>query len=453
MRKTLPFLKEEYFANHEIKTLFSTIHSYVEEYNCCPTPTALTLAVNALPLKEQELKTITDLITEISPKSESQRIEWLMDETEKFCKEKALDNALLDCILISRGKHKKYKKDAIPELLREALATGFDMNVGHDYLNDLETRYKFYHEDTERIPFAIEMMNRYTRGGMPRKTLCMAFAPPGGGKSIFLCDHAANCLRRGFNVLYVTLEMAEARIAERIDANLLNISLDDLFSLPYDVYQKKFDKFRETCKSRLMIKEYAPTGTTAQTIRSLVEELKIKKQFVPDVIVVDYLTICESFRFSTGNTNSFERYKAVAEELRSLGKYTNTSVISAGQIQRNAYKNTDADMEHVAESAGINNTADVMFFIISSEEMDELDQCMWKITKNRLGRKDATTKFIVGIDKDKMRFFDVNATAQQSVVHNKSTEKTSSPFASVADDDEELMKATLKLTDKTANWS
>jgi archaellum biogenesis ATPase FlaH len=344
--------------------------------------------------------------------AEEHNLEWLISETETFCKEKALYNGIMESIHIIDGKSKDKNKTAIPDILSNALAVSFDTNIGHDYLEDSEQRYEFYHTIEKRIPFDLEFMNTITAGGTPTKTLNIVMAGTGVGKSLFLCHHAANCLSQGMNVLYITCEMAEERIAERIDANLLDITLDSLRELPKDVYDKRIESLKQRVSGKLIIKEYPTASANTNHFRILIDELWLKKRFKPDIIVVDYLNICASSRMKAGAVNSYTYIKAIAEELRGLAAERNVPIWSATQVNRTGFSNTDIGLEDTSESFGLPATADFMFALISTEKLDEMNQIMVKQLKNRYNDTASNRKFVLGINRAKMKLYDISGTDQ-----------------------------------------
>jgi replicative DNA helicase len=456
-RKVLAFIVPEYFSEPSERTAFEMVFRYFQTYNACPTRAALAIEADGMSMNQKDHQQVVELIDAIDAVDCQNDLEWIIDATEKWCKDRAVYNAIYDCIKIiddKEGKH-KVSKNAIPELLRQALSVSFDTNIGHDYVEALKDRYEYYHSGEEKIAFDLAMLNTITDGGVPRKTLSVVAAPTGGGKSIFLCHHAAACLRQNRSVLYITLEMSEQRIAERIDANLTNTRLNELRELPYPMYEKKFQRAMQGVNGKLIIKEY-PTGTaSALNFRHLLDELKIKKNFVPDVLIVDYLNICSSARYkASANVNSYTLVKAIAEELRGLAVETNVQLFTATQINRQGFNNSDVDLTNTAESMGLPATADFFIAIISTEELEELDQVMFKQLKNRLGDVGMNRKFVVGLDKSKMKFYDVNQSAQQSLVHvNAENGKVSS-----LDDEEEpyadsiFKKGNPKFGQKFSDW-
>lgn len=446
-RKVLAFIVPEYFSETSERTAFELVAKYFQTYNNCPSAAALAIEADARDANQKDHEQIAELIETIYSIESPNDLDWLVDATEKWCKDRAVYNAIYDCIRIIDDKEGKQKvsKNAIPELLRQALSVSFDTNIGHDYVEAVKERYDYYHSGEEKIPFDLAMLNTITDNGIPRKTLSVVAAPTGGGKSIFLCHHAAACLRQNRNVLYITLEMSEQRIAERIDANLTNTRLNELRELPYAMYEKKFQRAVQDVRGKLIIKEY-PTGTaSALNFRHLLDELRIKKNFVPDVLIIDYLNICSSSRYkASANVNSYTLVKAIAEELRGLAVETNVQLFTATQINRQGFNNSDVDLTNTAESMGLPATADFFIAIISTEELDDLNQVLFKQLKNRLGDVGMNRKFVVGLDKSKMKFYDVNDAAQKSLVHvNGETGKVES----LDDDDDAENKFRKKFSD------
>jgi len=415
LRKVLPFLKPEYFSDRTEKTIFNEITSFTETYNTTPAIEAIGIAVKERnSLTDDEVEKCQTYLKEIeSNKETSTKIKWLIDKTEKFCQEKAIYNALLGSISILDGKDKQNEKGAIPKILSDALAVSFDTTVGHDYLENSDERYEFYHRKEERIPFDLEYFNKITKGGLPAKTLNIALAGTGVGKSLFMCHVAAGAMVQGKNVLYITLEMAEEKIAERIDANLLNVTLDDLIELPKDMYDKKVARVREKTTGKLIIKEYPTASASTTHFRTLLNELNLKRSFIPDIIFVDYLNICCSSRIKAGaNINSYTYVKSIAEELRGLAVEHNVPIVSATQTTRSGFTSSDPGLEDTSESFGLPATADLMFALISSEELEELGQIMVKQLKNRYNDPTYYKRFTVGIDRSKMKLFDIEQSAQ-----------------------------------------
>ena len=415
-RKVLPFLKGDYFSDKTERTIFEEISKFVDKYNKIPTQTSLEIEVQSRKdLNETDYSKVVDVIKTLKPTDVD--FDWLVDTTEKFCKDKAVYNAIVEGISIIDGKDKKRDADAIPSILTDALAVGFDNRVGHDYLLDYDDRFEFYHKIEEKIPFDLEFFNKVTKGGLPPKTLIIALAGTGVGKSLFMCHVAANCLSQGRNVLYITLEMAEERIAERIDANLMNISIDDLHELPKQMFDDKINKIIKKTSGKLIVKEYPTASAHTAHFRGLIKELAIKKTFKPDIIFVDYLNICASSRFKGAqNVNSYMYVKAIAEELRGLAVETNVPIMSATQTTRSGFVSSDIGLEDTSESFGLPATADFMFALISNEELDDLNQIAVKQLKNRYNDPTMNKRFVLGIDRAKMRLFDVDSSEQTELV-------------------------------------
>jgi len=407
-RKVIPFLQREYFHERVERMLFEDIQSFIIEYNNLPTREALIVRIDKLKsLTESEHDDVIELIDEISKPMEENSLEWLYAETENFCKQKAVHNALMDSINIIDGK-KDIPNTAIPDILSKALSVSFDSHIGHDYYEDHQKRFDFYHTTEKRIPFDLEYFNTITRGGMTAKTLSVVMAGTGVGKSLFLCHHAACCLKNHLNVLYITCEMSEEKIAERIDANILDVTMDDLKTLPRSIYEKKMQNVCAEFKGRLIIKEYPTATANANHIRFLLDELNLKKKFKPDVIFIDYLNICASARIKgNSNVNSYTYIKAIAEELRGVAVEYNVPLFTATQTNREGYSNSDPDLTNTSESFGLPATADFMFALISTEELEEMNQVMVKQLKNRYNETQANRKFIIGINRSKMKLFDV----------------------------------------------
>ena len=415
-RKVLPFIKSNYFDEREEQIIFEEISNFVDKYQKIPTQTSLEIEVGERKdLNETEHKKIVDIIKTLNPMEVD--FDWLVDHTEKFCKDKAIYNAIVDGIKIIDGKDSKRKPDAIPEILTDALSVSFDNSVGHDYIEDAESRFDYYHRVEERIPFDLDFFNKITKGGLPPKTLNIALAGTGVGKSLFMCHMAANCLSQGKNVLYITLEMAEERIAERIDANLMNVSMEDLQSLAKQMFTDKMSKITKKTKGKLIVKEYPTATAHSSHFRGLIKELAIKKSFRPDIMFIDYLNICASSRFKGAqNVNSYMYVKAIAEELRGLAVETNVPIMSATQTTRSGFVSTDVGLEDTSESFGLPATADLMFALISTEELEELNQICVKQLKNRYNDPTMNKRFVIGIDRAKMRLYDVEMTAQEDLV-------------------------------------
>ena len=410
-RKVLPFLKEDYFADRDTKIIFRMVSDYLDKYNSMPTRGALEIILDAKTNVEPEvMKQCIQNLDKMFDDSKSPDLEWLVDHTEKFCKDKAIYNAILESIHIIDGKSKDKDVGSLPKMLSDALAVSFDTNIGHDYIEDYGKRYEFYHRVENKIPFDIEQFNTITNGGVPRKTLNIIMAGTGVGKSLFMCHHASACLTQNLDVLYITCEMAEERIAERIDANLMDLPMEDLKKLPADLYNKKMQQIRKKYTGRLIIKEYPTATANANHFRALLNDLKMKKNFQPDIIFIDYLNICASARLKmNASVNSYTFVKAIAEELRGLAVEFEVPIFSATQVNRGGFNNTDVGLENTSESFGLPATADLMFALISTEELEEQGQVMVKQLKNRYNDVSRSKKFVVGIDRSKMKLFDVDS--------------------------------------------
>lgn len=418
-RKSIPFLKGEYFHDRNDRVLFEIIDNYVNKYNALPTKEAMMIDLgNRDNISDEQYKECGQLIEQIPNQSEHlSKEEWLLDQTEKFCQDKAIYNAIMSSIQIMDDKTGTMAKGAIPQLLSDALAVSFDTSIGHDFMEDAEQRYEFYHRKEERIPFDIELLNKITRGGLPRKTLNILLAGTGVGKTLAMCHFAASYLSSGKNVLYITMEMAEEKIAERIDANLLDVPLDELSILPRESYMKKLNRLREKTPGRLIVKEYPTSTAGAANFRHLLNELRIKRNFVPDVVFIDYLNICTSTRLKSGaNVNSYTFIKAIAEELRGLAVEFNLPIISATQTTRGGYDNSDVGLTDTSESFGLPATADFMVALIATDELKALNQMMIKQLKNRYADPDLYKRFVVGVDRPRMRLYDTEPSAQNDIV-------------------------------------
>ena len=415
-RKVLPFIRGDYFSDRTERTVFEEIQKFVDKYSDLPNQNALEVELDSRKdLNEDDYKRVLSVVKELQ-KDDDVIFDWLVETTEDFCKDKAVYNAIVDGIAIIDGKDKKRGVDALPTILTDALAVGFDNRVGHDYLHDTDARYEFYHKVEEKIPFDLEFFNRITKGGLPQKTLNIVLAGTGVGKSLFMCHVASNCLNQGRNVLYITLEMAEERIAERIDANLMNISIDDLHELPKQMFDDKIASIVKKTNGQLVIKEYPTASAHSNHFRGLIKELAIKKSFKPDIIFVDYLNICASSRFkANGNVNSYMYIKAIAEELRGLAVETNVPIMSATQTTRSGFSNSDIGLEDTSESFGLPATADLMFALISNEELDELNQIAVKQLKNRYNDPTTNKRFVIGVDRAKMKLYDVEGAEQEGL--------------------------------------
>ena len=423
-RKVLPFMKGEYFADRTERIVFEEIQKFVEKYNALPTKSSLEIEIDTRrDLNEDDIRHVLGVVKELENDKDI-NFDWLVETTEKFCKDKAVYNAIVEGIQIIDGKDKKRGPDAIPSILTDALAVGFDNRVGHDYLADSDERYDYYHTVEEKIPFDLEFFNRITKGGLPPKTLNIALAGTGVGKSLFMCHMAANCMNQGRNVLYITLEMAEERIAERIDANLMNVSMEDLHDIPKVIYDTMINNISKETNGQLVIKEYPTASAHSAHFRGLIKELAIKKSFKPDIIFVDYLNICASSRFKGAqNINSYMYVKAIAEELRGLAVETNVPIMSATQTTRSGFSNSDVGLEDTSESFGLPATADLMFALISNEELDAVNQIAVKQLKNRYNDPTINKRFVIGIDRAKMRLMDLDESQQDGLADSNQTEE------------------------------
>lgn len=418
-RKVIPFIKAEYFQNVAERIIFNKISNYVDEYGNIPSQDTISIELgNDQSLVESDYNSSVQLLESLRTYDSDHDHEWLVNKTEVFCQEKAIYNAIIESIQIIDGKNKNKTKDGIPSILSDALAVSFDNTVGHDFLNDWQERYDFYHRVEERVPFDLEYLNAITKGGVPRKSLNIILAGTGVGKSLAMCHFAANNLMDSKNVLYITMEMAEEKIAERIDANLMNVPLDELINLPRDTYNKKIEGIRAKTPGRLIVKEYPTAGAHAGHFRHLINELKIKKAFVPDIIYIDYLNICASSRMKgLGNSvNTYSLIKSIAEELRGLAVEKDVPIISATQTTRSGFSNSDVELTDTSESFGLPATADFMIAIISTEELQSLNQVMVKQLKNRYNDPTLHKRFAVGIDRSRMRLYDVEQSAQDNIM-------------------------------------
>ena len=413
-RKVLPFLTREYFHEDVESTLFTIVKDHITEYNTLPSLEIVALTLNELPLAEHIHKMGMEYLKELSGIEKDSK--WLLDKTEEFCQEKALHNAIMKSIQVLNGTDKQLTKGAIPQLLSDALGVSFDTHIGHDWLDDFAVRFDFYHLVEKRIAFDLEYFNLITNGGLPNKTLTCVLAGTGVGKSLFMCHMAATNLMDGKKVLYITAEMAEERIAERIDANLLDVNIKDLENLDRVTYEKKVEKIRDKTEGRLLIKEYPTATANVGHIRYLLNELKLKRKFIPDIIYIDYLNIMCSQRLKYGaNVNSYLYIKSIAEELRGLAVEKDVPIVTATQTTRSGSTNSDPGLEDTSESFGLPATVDFMFAVISSEELTSLNQLMVKQLKNRFNDLLSNRRFVVGVDRSKMRLYDVEQSAQDAV--------------------------------------
>ena len=418
-RKVIPYLKGVFFEDKGEKALFEELHSFISTYNNLPTKEAVVINLSErTDLHEDDYNSCVKLVGFLEEnKEEISDEEWLLNTTESFCQDKSIYNAIMESVqIISPNSKTKDDKGKIPEILTDALGVTFDPHIGHDYIDDSDDRYNFYHKVEEKIPFDLEYFNKITKGGLSKKTLNIALAGTGVGKSLFMCHVAANCLNESRNVLYITLEMAEEKIAMRIDANLLNISMDDITDLPKAIFDQKVAKLKSKAKGKLIIKEYPTAAAGAQHFRSLLNELALKRDFKPDIIFIDYLNICTSSRIKAGAyVNSYSYIKSIAEELRGLAVEYNVPIVSATQTTRSGFTSTDIGLEDTSESFGLPATADFMFAIISTEELEELGQFLVKQLKNRYSDPIYNKRFMIGVDRKKMRLFDLEESAQTGI--------------------------------------
>lgn len=415
-RKAIPFLKSEYFQERSLKAVFDGVDNFIKQYNKFPTKEALTIELDNVKEISSYYSDVAGIIQQLED-APTTNMQWLVDQTEKFCQDKAIYNAIMKSIQILDSDKDKHSKGAIPQILSDALAVSFDSHVGHDFLEDFDARYEFYHKKETRVPFDLDYLNKITKGGLPNKTLNVVLAGTGVGKSLFMCHCAAANLSKGANVLYITMEMAEERIAERIDANLLNVTVDELSILPKDAYDKKINRVREKTSGKLIIKEYPTASAGAGHMRHLLNELKLKRNFKPDIIYIDYLNICVSSRLKYGaNVNSYTYIKAIAEELRGLAVEFDVPIVTATQTTRSGFTSSDLGLEDTSESFGLPATADFMIALISSEELQDLNQFMVKQLKNRYSDPGMHRRFVIGVDRSKMKLYDVEQSAQEDVV-------------------------------------
>lgn len=416
IRKVIPYVRDEFFSEREERLIFVNIKEYFEKYNKNPTHEALTIQMNeASGLNQDELSSALHIVSQCKSSIEETPHEFLLDETEKWCKDRAVYNAVMDSITIL-DKNSKRDKGEIPELLKDALSVSFDQHIGHDWMENADARYEFYHTEEEKIPFDLDLLNKITKGGMPNKTLNIIMAGTGVGKSLFMCHCAANNLMMGKNVLYISMEMSEEKIAERIDANLMNIPLQELSDLPKPMYDKKIKSIRDKTVGRLVVKEYPTAAAHTGHFRHLLQELNLKKDFVPDVIYIDYLNICASSRIKPGsNANTYTYVKSIAEEVRGLAVEYDIPVMSATQTNRTGFVSTDVGLEDTSESFGLPATADLMIALISTEELEDLDQIMVKQLKNRYNDPSYYRRFVIGVDRSRMKLYDCEQSAQDEL--------------------------------------
>lgn len=423
IRKVIPFIKSEYFEDQNQKIVFEEILSFVQEYNQPATKEVLCIEIEKrTDINEQSFKEITQIISCLE--DVPSEFNWLINTTEKWCRDRAIYLALMESIHIADGNDEKKNRDSIPSILSDALAVSFDNHVGHDYLQDYEQRYESYHKKEDKIEFDLEYFNKITKGGLPNKTLNIALAGTGVGKSLFMCHVASSVLLQGRNVLYITLEMAEERIAERIDANLLNVPIQDIVDLPKQMFENKVTNLAKKTQGTLIIKEYPTASAHAGHFKSLLNELALKKSFRPDIIFIDYLNICSSSRYKgNSNINSYTFVKAIAEELRGLAVEFNVPIVSATQTTRSGYGSSDVELTDTSESFGLPATADLMFALISTEELEGLGQILVKQLKNRYNDPTIHKRFVIGIDRAKMRLYDCEQSAQQDILDNGKDEE------------------------------
>ena len=427
-RKVVPFIKADYFQEYHEKIVFEEIADFAAKYDKVPTKEVLTINLqNRGDLTEETFKDSVQGINSLS--DDWVDYDWLLDSTEKWCQDRAIYLALMQSIKIADGGDKKFTKGAIPSILQDALAVSFDEHIGHDYIEQSSDRYEFYHRKEEKIPFDLEKFNFITKGGLPNKTLNIALAGTGVGKSLFMCHMAGSALTQGYNVLYITCEMAEEKIAERIDANLLNVNVKDIMELPEVLFNSKVNEISRKTQGKLIIKEYPTASAHAGHFKALLSDLKLKKDFAPDLIFVDYLNICASVRYKGAVVNSYTYVKAIAEELRGLAVESNVPIISATQTTRSGYGNSDPDLTDTSESFGLPATADFMFALISTEELEQQGRILVKQLKNRYNDPTTSRKFILGIDRAKMRLYDVADDSSAITIEDEEVGETLQQFS------------------------
>ena len=427
-RKVFPYLETSYFETEAHKKIFDSIQGYINEYKTPPSIETLKILIEGRKdLNEKTFKEVADTFRTLKPDPKI-NLDWLINETEKYCQQQAFAIALKRCIAIYEGADKTMDMGAAPALMNDALSVNFDTNIGHDFFEDYENRYEFYHRKEERIPFDIDLFNLVTKGGLPRKSLSVFLAETGAGKSLVMCHMAASALMHGFNVLYISMELAEERVSERIDANILDVTIDTLKEMSKDIYEKRMSRLAGKTKGKLIVKEY-PTGNAhSGHFRNLLNELKLKKKFVPDIIFIDYLNICASSRIKGANAaNSYTLIKSIAEEIRGIAMEFDVPIVSATQANRSGYGNSDVDITNTSESMGLPHTVDSMFALITSEELQEMGQLMIKQLKNRWGDISFYRRFAVGIDRAKMKLYNLEESAQKQYVEEKSEKKNADP--------------------------
>jgi replicative DNA helicase len=430
-RKVLPFLKDDFFTDSTEKNVFKEVKGFIDKYETLPTHEALIINFTESSHRtEEEVRSAVSVLREIDKdKNQPTEQQWLIEQTEKFCQDKAIYNAIMESVSILDDNTGKKAKGEIPQLLSDALAVSFDRNVGHDYVDDYQSRFDFYHKVESRVKFDLELFNKITKGGLPLKTLNICLAGTGVGKSMFMCHMAASSIAQGLNVLYITMEMAEERIAERIDANLLNISLSDIENISKQEYERRFSSLKSKTHGKMIIKEYPTAGASVLHFRALINELNLKKNFRPDIVFIDYLNICASSRIKQGGSvNSYTYIKSIAEELRGFAVENNVPVVSATQTTRSGFSNTDVGLEDTSESFGLPATADFMFALISTEELEQLGQIMVKQLKNRYSDPNHYKRFVVGVDRAKMRLYDAEQSAQTDISDSGQNDKPVNSF-------------------------
>lgn len=417
-RKVLPFLQSDYFTDSNEKIIYEEIREFIHKYNTNPTFESLVIELDRKNLSEDDYRFCVETLKSVeSTKNELCKLEWILDKTEKFCQDQAIYNGVVESVSILQGKSKTLDKGAIPDILTKALSVCFDSNVGHDYIDDFEKRYNFYHKVEEKIPFDLDYLNRITKDGLSKKSLNIILAGPGVGKSLLMCHHSASCLLQGKNVLYITMEMAEEKIAERIDANLLNIAVDDLVNLSKEEFTRKVNKLKNKMLGKLIIKEYPTASASVNHFRNLLNELNLKRNFVPDILCVDYLNICASSRVKlSSSVNTYTFVKSIAEEIRGLAVEFDLPILTASQLTRGGAVSSDPGIDDVSESFGTAATADMMLALISTDELEALNQIMIKQIKNRYADPTKYKRFVIGVDRAKMKLYDVESSAQVDIV-------------------------------------
>lgn len=438
-RKSIPFLKTEYFTDQSQRLVFELIEDHVNKYNQFPTREALQIELDTKEVNSNVFSDTRELISSIPQPEQETQLDWLLDQTEKFCQDRALYCAIQKSISIMADKAGSISKGAIPKLLQDALSVSFHTEIGHDFIDDSEKRWDYYHTVVDRIAFDLDYFNKITNGGLPKKTLSVFVAGVNVGKTQLMCHCAGSNLRDGKNVLYITMEMAQEEIAKRVDANLLDIAMDDLAIIPKETYEKRITKLREKTKGKLIVKEYPTSQAHVGHFRHLLNELRLKKNFVPEIIYIDYINICASSRIKRGQANSYEYIKAIAEEIRGLAVEFKLPIVTATQLNRSGFNSSDIDMTDVAESFGLPATADFMLGLVTTEEFEELGQIMCRQMKNRLGNKQDIKRFMIGVDRAKMRFHDVEQEAQDDILDGPNS-KTAFDNSKFGDEDNERSK-------------